>query len=156
MIADRFDTLTRRIGARTSRRVALGLAATGLLSSERDASALACQHNSDCPGNQTCKNDTCVEKCGDPGSCNSDFVTCQDNPACFCAKKPGGGKGLCVQSVSCAAAPGCHSQSDCPEGLVCGTGCCAPNPKFVCQPPCGTVAVRRSSEATTMSGQVGR
>ena len=50
MDINRFDALTRRIGSRTSRRVAVGLAATGFLAvAAPEAEAARCSRQADCP-----------------------------------------------------------------------------------------------------------
>ena len=147
MDAPRFDAITKA-WTRTPRRRVLGGLVAGALApllglSRQEASAQTCQRSGDCPGDQICKNNTCVSKCGNPGKgCDSFFpFGCDNDGSCFCGKKPGGG-GLCLQGGAICPAAGCRRQSDCPEGTVCGAGCgddssgeCTP--KFACLRPCG-------------------
>ena len=60
MQAERFDTLSRLIGARTSRRMAVGLAATGLLSlAIPEAAAARCSTRKPCPDCRKCRKHRC-------------------------------------------------------------------------------------------------
>jgi hypothetical protein len=104
MNAPRFDALARLVGARISRRVAVGLAATGLVTTAgADAQAVRCTKQNPCPECQRCKKHKCKPKkvlsqCTEGGFCctadlccpkgqTCDGVTCQtcpDNPD-FCS-----------------------------------------------------------------------
>ena len=60
MDAERFDALTRLIGSRISRRVAVGLTVTGLLSvTVPDAEALKCSKQKPCPACKWCTHKKC-------------------------------------------------------------------------------------------------
>lgn len=142
MNSTRFDAITKAWTRFPRRRVLGGLGA-GAVSpllglGGREASAVvACQRSRNCPGEQVCIHKVCVSRCGDPGTCNQGFTLgCQNDPNCFCAKKPGGG-GLCMDSeFSCTGVSGCTKQKQCPKGLICAAGCCTGQKKFTCQPPC--------------------
>ena len=138
-----FDAITKA-WARFPRRRVLGGIGAGALGpllglGRREASAVvACQRSRDCPGGQVCINKSCVSKCEDPGTCKRGFTLfgCQNDPNCFCGKKPDGG-GLCMDSeFSCDNVIVCTKQRHCPTGLICAAGCCSEQTKFTCQPPC--------------------
>ena len=60
MDAGRFDALTRRIGSRTTRRIAIGLGVTGLLAiTTSGADALQCSRQKPCPDCKKCKKRRC-------------------------------------------------------------------------------------------------
>jgi hypothetical protein len=75
MDAARFDTLTRLIGSRTSRRVLVGLAASGLLGiAVPDAEAAKCSNKKPCPECYQCKKHKCkplTETACTNGTCQS-------------------------------------------------------------------------------------
>jgi hypothetical protein len=140
MDAQRFDALTKTMIDMPRRRVLGGVAAgtLGLLVGlrGREAGAQTCRRSRQCTSEQTCVHKTCTLKCETPFKCGvGGGGGCG---GCFCTKKPGGG-GACTQHISCTGAlVACTKQSHCPPGQICGTGCCDPHPKFVCQPACPT------------------
>jgi hypothetical protein len=99
MDAARFDTLTRSLGSRTSRRVAVGLAVSGLLGvAVPDAEAARCSRNRPCPQCKRCKqhrcrkdatqdgqdctggacqNGVCTAECSSPQNCPGTDTDCQ-------------------------------------------------------------------------------
>lgn len=139
MEVTRFDALLKAWGS-LPRRLLLGGLATGTLGTllgvaARDAAATSCHKSHDCSGKKICKNHVCIAKCGDPGVCGT-FSSCGSGD-CFCTTTHEG-RGLCVQNdLVCTDVQECTSHSNCPEGLVCGTGCCTGGPEFTCLPPCG-------------------
>ena len=83
MDADRFATLTRLVGSRTSRRVAVGLAATGLLSiAVPDAEAARCNKQTLCPVCRRCRRHRCRPDRTQNGAICSFGFTC-DNGVCI-------------------------------------------------------------------------
>jgi len=99
MDAARFDTLTRSIGSRTSRRVALGFVATGLLSiAAPDVEAARCSKQKLCPECKQCKRRRC--KPDDTLSCSG---------------------GTC-QGGNCIPTSGCTTHADCPGSLCSAPG----------------------------------
>jgi hypothetical protein len=106
MDADGFDTLARRIGSRTSRRLAIGLAATGLLSvTVPDAVAARCSAAKPCPECKKCKRHRCRP--------DAKQTSC------------GGGTGACVKGTCCPLQRVCGSTC-CPNGKQCSGGMCVP------------------------------
>jgi hypothetical protein len=81
--AERFDTLTRLIRSRTSRRMAVGLAATGLLSiGVPDAEAARCNKRKPCLVCRRCRRHRCRPDRSQNGDiCGSGGFTC-DNGVC--------------------------------------------------------------------------
>jgi hypothetical protein len=114
MDADRFDTLTRRIGSRTSRRVAVGLAAAGLLGiAVPEPVAARCRRATSC----------------DPRR----FPTCHNSIDCRRVKNVDSGRCACIHD-SCG--PQCRTGSECPSKLcVFAKGCCTDTGKW-CASPC--------------------
>ena len=80
--AERFDTLTRLIRSRTSRRLAVGLAATGLLSiAVPDAEAARCNQQTLCPVCRRCRRHRCKpDRTQDGALCGFGYVC--DNGLC--------------------------------------------------------------------------
>jgi hypothetical protein len=82
MVADRFAALTRHIGSRASRRLALGLAAIGVFTiAVPDAEALRCSKNKPCPECFRCRKRRCRPKTGGTltcgvGACNRSVQQC--------------------------------------------------------------------------------
>jgi hypothetical protein len=106
MDADGFDTLARLIGTRTSRRLAIGLATTGLLSlAVPGAAAARCSKGSPCPACRKCKHRRC-RQVATQTSCN-------------------GGTGTCVQGTCCPLQQVCGSTC-CAPGKQCSGGICVP------------------------------
>jgi hypothetical protein len=122
MDAARFDTLTRLIGSRTSRRVLVGLAASGLLGiAVPDAEAAKCSNKKPCPECYQCKKHKCRvltgTACRGGGTCqsgvcsppppppyctqtDSDPLNCQaSGPQCICARSASGAR-VCVAFAS--------------------------------------------------------
>ena len=63
MDANRFDSVARLIGSRTTRRVAAGLAVTGLLSiAVPEASAVRCSTQKPCPDCYRCRQHRCRKR----------------------------------------------------------------------------------------------
>jgi hypothetical protein len=81
--AERFETLTRLIGSRTSRRMAVGLAATGLLSiAVPDAEAVRCNQQTLCPVCRRCRRHRCrPDRTQDGDICGGFGYVC-DNGVC--------------------------------------------------------------------------
>jgi hypothetical protein len=126
---DRFDALTRSIGSRTSRRLAIGLAATGLLSiAMPDAEAARCsKQDPSCPECRLCKRHRCRPDaskndnlCTDgtclKGTCCPPERTCGD--VCCASGKECGGNGRCTEPVCPAGAQFCTD-----ENIQCGSDC---------------------------------
>lgn len=112
MDAERFDALTRLIGSRTSRRMAVGLAATGLLTIVVPGTeAVGCSKTTPCPECQRCKKHKCKPKkalsqCTEGGTCCSPDLCCPQGQTCSDA------------SPSCEA---CPVTDICTDGFtVCG------------------------------------
>jgi hypothetical protein len=88
MEASRFDALARVIGSRISRRVAVGLAATGLMArTGQDAAALRCSKNKPCPECHKCKDGKCkpkrlLSRCTEGGTCCSPDLCCPKEQTC--------------------------------------------------------------------------
>ena len=93
MDAHRFDALTHFIGSRTSRRGAVGLAATGLLSfAVPDAAAARCSKQKPGPVGKKCKRHRCKPDVTQNGaSCGAD-KTCGGETFARSAPLPGGAK----------------------------------------------------------------
>jgi len=136
MDANRFDTLARLIGSRTSRRIAFSLGATGLLSiAAPEAEARRCSTQKDCPkcyrcrkhrcrpltgtacgGGKTCCSGVCVDLRTDPSNCGRcdrvfDAGTCYHG-ACACA----------VAGVTCPTGCGCSTRTTFPNATAVCTG----------------------------------
>jgi hypothetical protein len=108
MDADRFDALTQFIGSRTSRRVVVGLAATGLLSmAVPDAEAARCSKQKPCPECKKCKRHRCKPDATQNGTVCS------------------GGTGTCVKGTCCPLQLACGSTC-CASGKQCSGGICVP------------------------------
>jgi hypothetical protein len=106
MDADRFDTIARVFGSRTSRRLAIGLAITGLLSlTVPDAAAARCSAAHPCAECKKCKHHRCRPDATQT-SCN-------------------GGAGACVKGTCCSVQQACGSTC-CPIGKKCSGGTCVP------------------------------
>lgn len=108
MHAARFDTLARLVGTRTSRRVAVGLAASGLLSiAVPEAAAARCSATRPCPACKKCKQHRCkpdVAQNGDPcasGTCQSGVCS----PTTDCSATPCSGGRECQEDGSCQCPP---------------------------------------------------
>ena len=88
MEASRFDALARLVGSRISRRVAVGLAATGLVTTaSADAQAVLCSKTTPCPECQRCKKHKCKPKkalsqCTEGGTCCSPELCCPQGQTC--------------------------------------------------------------------------
>jgi hypothetical protein len=136
MEAGRFDTLTRFIGSRTSRRVAVGLAATGLVARPGpDVDAAQCSKKKPCPECRRCKKHKCKP---DDGVACSGGGTCLGG-VCGC----GSGKFTCPEvalccdqeqaclAESCGACP--ESPDPCTSAPQCGfTNPNLPEPRCFC------------------------
>jgi hypothetical protein len=106
MDAEGFDTLARFFGSRTSRRLAIGLATTGLLSlAVPEAAAARCSKSTPCPACKTCKRHRC-RPAATQTSCN-------------------GGAGTCVKGACCPVQRVCGSTC-CANGKQCSGGICVP------------------------------
>jgi len=106
MDADGFDTLARLVGSRTSRRLAIGLATTGLWSlSVPEAEAARCSKQNPCPECKRCKRHRCK-----PAATQT---------ACS------GGAGACVKGTCCPVQRACGSTC-CALGKQCSGGVCVP------------------------------
>src|SRR5215212_2482579 len=87
MDAERFDALARRIGTRTSRRVAVGLAVAGLLGvAVPEAAALRCSAKNPCPECYRCRQRRCRKRadedlCTD-GTCQNGSCVPRCDPPC--------------------------------------------------------------------------
>ena len=131
MDADRFDAVTRFIGSRRSRRVALGLVMTGLLTVAVPDAEARCSARKPCPTCKRCRRHRCRRDTSQDGTvCDGDGGTCQ-NGTCvsFCAGKvdrfPCGTEKHCVGG----ACQSCQGPTDaCPAGCAAGntpcSGCC--------------------------------
>ena len=114
MDTDRFDAIARFIGSRTTRRMAVGLAAMGLLSSAvPDATAARCSATRPCPACKRCKRHRCrPDAMQDGAPCTGG--TCQDG-TCVCTdpnthRCPGTGVcGECCGAGECPAGEFCQS-----------------------------------------------
>jgi hypothetical protein len=88
MDASRFDALARLIGSRVSRRVAVGLAVTGLVArTETDVEAVRCSKQNPCPECQRCRKHKCKPKrvlsqCTEGGTCCSPELCCPQEQTC--------------------------------------------------------------------------
>jgi len=88
MDASRLDALARLVGSRISRRVAVGLAATGLVTTAgADAQAVRCSKTTPCPECQRCKKRKCKPKkalsqCTEGGTCCSPDLCCPKEQTC--------------------------------------------------------------------------
>jgi hypothetical protein len=128
MDADRFDTLTRLIGSRTSRRMAVGLITTGLLSvAVPEAAAARCSARHLCPECKRCKQHRCrpdASKNNTPctgGTCQSGV--CQTSNCTPVCTNPNGTVRTCG-SDSCGGFCGPVGET-CTFGRVCdSTGNC--------------------------------
>ena len=126
MDAERFDALTRLIGSRTSRRIAVGLVAAGLLTIVvPEAEALRCSKTKPCPECQRCRRRRCkpdMTKNGTP--CAGDTGTCAEGVCGDCGK-PGA---FCCLGAYCRAGAICigfpHSCQPCGDD---GQWCCDPD-----------------------------
>jgi hypothetical protein len=107
MDADRFDTIARVISSRTSRRLAIGLATTGLLSmAVPEAEAAQCSKKNPCPVCKRCRR----------GRCKPDATQTSCN----------GGTGTCLKGTCCSLQLACGSIC-CPNGKKCSGGICVPD-----------------------------
>src|SRR5215213_5208279 len=105
MDANDFDSLARLIGSRRSRRVALGLATTGLLSiALPDAAAAKCSKNNPCAVCYRCRRGRCKQK----------------PEGAFCA----GGTCLNGFCQECATREECPTTSQGLHELCCSGTCC--------------------------------
>jgi hypothetical protein len=135
MDAERFDTLTRFISSRTSRRVTVGLVATGLLAitvPEAETKAVRCSETTPCPGCYRCKKHKCKKNNG--ASCTGG--TCQKG-SCRCT---GAGfsctdVALCCQQEQACLAESCGACPESPDPCTSGPECgrtTADNPQCFC------------------------
>jgi hypothetical protein len=145
MDANRFDTLTRLIAFRASRRVALGLAATGLFAiAVPEAEAVRCSASRPCPECYRCRRRRCRKRANDY-PCTSG--TCQDGncvagPTCSDNAKNGS-----ETDIDCGGScPPCATGKACLVGGDCVSGNCQGQ---LCQPTCGERAC--SSDSTCAS-----
>jgi hypothetical protein len=157
----RFDTLTRFVGSRTSRRAAVGLTVAGLLASATpDADAARCSKAKPCPeckrcrqrrckpkGNGTacsagaCQNGVCTRNYA--GTCdattpqdNCGTMTCNNRTGCFCHVTVGGAF-FCGKDED-AQCNNCTKNSDCIASMGVGAACLsyANVPTSVCAAAC--------------------
>jgi hypothetical protein len=134
MDAARFDTLTRLIGSRTSRRVLVGLAASGLLGiAVPDAEAAKCSNKKPCPECYQCKKHKCkplTETACTNGTCQSGVCITPPPPPppeCVSHADCGGGPGT---TIGCFLGRCCRLASTTGGSYSCGDGwftadCCA-------------------------------
>jgi hypothetical protein len=150
--AERFDAITRIVGSRASRRLAVGLVVAGLLGiTGPPAEAARCTKQSPCPECQKCKKHKCKPVngilCTGGGTCTNGVCTAPSacTPACT------GGK-ACQANGTCACPPNkphvepdqncdstcreCCIDSHCNPGRHCdnalGGVCVCPNQQHDC------------------------
>jgi hypothetical protein len=154
--ANRFDTLARFVGSRTSRRLAIGLAAMGLLSiAVPEAEAVRCSQRHPCPACYQCKHHRCRKQA--PGAiCPNDGNPCTDDVCDETAncrhqlKAPGAlcrpascTNGVATQQATCdgngtcpnAVTHDCAPYTCSPTAPACLTGCGGPDdciPTYYC------------------------
>jgi len=135
MDASRFDALARLVGSRTSRRVAVGLAATSLVvRTSLNVEAAKCSKKKPCPECRRCKKHKC--KLDDGAACSGEGICL--GGVCGC----GSGEFLCTEvtprccdqeqaclAESCGACP--ESPDPCTSGPECGRTT-ANNPQCFC------------------------
>jgi hypothetical protein len=121
MQAERFDTLSRLIGARTSRRMAVVLAATGLLSiAMPEVAAARCSSSKPCPECKTCRKHRCKPDAAENGNTCTGVSggTCESGTCC------GGLQANCTDAKQCCQNDGklaCET-----IGNLNQTQCCRP------------------------------
>jgi hypothetical protein len=126
--AERFDTLSRLIGSRTSRRKAVALAATGLLGiAAPEAAAGRCSRRKSCPECKRCKKQRCKPDATQNGAACTGVSggTCEGGACCLgllanCSYA----KQCCQNDGKLACAPiGNLGQAQCcrPLGGACST-----------------------------------
>ena len=121
MEAERFDTLTRLIGGRTSRRLAVALAATGLLSlAVPDIAEARCSARKRCPDCKRCKKHRCKPDAGQDGNACSGVSggTCERGTCCL------GLQANCTAAKQCCQKDGAMQCG--PIGNLGQDQCCRP------------------------------
>jgi hypothetical protein len=120
MDAHRFDALTRLIGSRTSRRVAVGVAATGLLSlAVPDAEAARCSKSKPCPECKKCKKHKCKpDATQNRAACSASTGTCV-NGTCTSAVCPAGAQ-FCTDEPNIPCGSDCYCVTGKSRGTICG------------------------------------
>jgi hypothetical protein len=110
MDAAPFDTLARRIGSRTSRRVAVGLVATSLFTiAIPDAVAARCTRQNPCPKCKSCRHHRCKP------DTDVNFTPCGDAKACR--------DGACLTCILSGAPCDLQHPEECYDGACFSTGC---------------------------------
>jgi hypothetical protein len=149
MDARRFDALARLIGSRTSRRVAVGLAATGLVAvTGPDVAAARCSKTKPCPECYRCKKHKC--KRDDGVSCTGGG-TCRGG-ACVCAS----GQFQCTEVALCCdqeracLADSCGACPASPDPCSSGPECGFTNPNLT-EPHCYCVTSVETGNTTCTS-----
>src|SRR3954470_15384045 len=127
MDANRFDAFTRLIGSRTSRRIAIGLGATGLLfTAVPEAEARKCSKKNPCPKCYRCRKHRCRPLCGagkicqDGVCCDPGFADCDGDGNCEVDLRTNTTHcGRCATACGTGATclnGACTSEGGCPEG----------------------------------------
>jgi hypothetical protein len=168
MDADRFDALTRRLGATDSRRRVLrgtlGAALGGLLAAAGMPGDAAAQlgglaDGQPCTSGEECSSGRCKRKRGTrkkfcrhapgQGTCIADVdacvdspSTCNNDPSCVCFVTTRGWSVCAVSALTCVA---CDGDGDCEQVIGKGSRCircddCLVSTGFACVRPCPTPA----------------